>query len=54
MGELGVRVDQEMRADALFVSNSFPIPDVAPDERIAAGERTLFCYAPNPARPTPA
>ena len=54
MEELGARVGQEMRADALFVSNSFPIPDVVPDERIAAGERTLFCYAPNPARPPPA
>jgi hypothetical protein len=47
MDDLGAKVDQEMRTDALFVSNSFPIPERRPVERIPAGARTLYGYAPD-------
>jgi hypothetical protein len=52
MEDLGAKVGQEMRADALFVSNSFPVPDRPPEVSIPAGARTLYGYSP--ALPGPA
>jgi SAM-dependent methyltransferase len=45
MARLWQKAQTEMRPGSLFVSNSFPVPDVAPDELIEApGARPLYCY----------
>lgn len=47
MAELWQKARAEMAAGSLFVSNSFPAPDAAPDEVIEIDcqpARTLFCY----------
>jgi len=47
MAELWAKARVEMKSGSLFVSNSFPVPDVAPDEVIAvddARQTQLYCY----------
>lgn len=47
MPELWQKVSREMAPGSLFVSNSFAVPGVAPDEVIevpCAPPRTLYCY----------
>jgi len=47
MSRLWTKACAEMRADALLVSNSFPVPDVNAEREIAVGDRRgtrLFCY----------
>jgi len=47
MAELWQKVKAELPAGGIFISNSFPVPDVTPDEVIEVDGRpgrTLFCY----------
>lgn len=49
MPEVWAKAQRELRPDALLVSNSFPVPDVAPDriiEPATPGARPLFLYHP--------
>lgn len=54
MQQLWSKAQAEMKADALLVSNSFPIPDIQPERTVAVadGRQTrLYCYAPAESRP---
>lgn len=47
MAELWRKVEAEMRPGSLFVSNSFPVPEIEPSEVIAVGDERgtqLYCY----------
>lgn len=47
MAELWRKVEAEMKPGSLFVSNSFPVPEVAPSEIVEVGdgrETRLYCY----------
>lgn len=47
MGDLWQKAKAEMKPGSLFVSNSFPVPDVAPSEIVAVDDRRqtqLYCY----------
>jgi hypothetical protein len=47
MAEVGDKVQREMRAGALFVSSSFPVPDWRPEMKVEIGdarETVLYCY----------
>jgi SAM-dependent methyltransferase len=47
MARLWQKVRAEMRAGAMLVSNSFPVPEVAPDRVVDVPDRRhtrLFCY----------
>jgi len=47
MARLSLKLDRELAPAALFVSNSFPLPDRAPDEVLELSDRRrtrLYCY----------
>lgn len=44
MPQLGEKMRRDMRAGALLVSNSFPIPERAADATLEAGSRILYLY----------
>jgi hypothetical protein len=47
MAELGAKVKLEMRPGSLFISSSFPVPDLQPESVVQIQDRrntTLFCY----------
>lgn len=47
MADLWRKVETEMKPGSLFVSNSFPVPEVAPSEIVDVGdsrETRLYCY----------
>jgi len=47
MTELWRKVEREMRPGSLFISNSFPVPDIAPTRIIEIGDNRqtrLYCY----------
>ncbi len=53
MAELWEKVRREMRPGSLFVSNSFPVPEVEAAQVIEVphSPRRLYCYPiPEPAR----
>lgn len=53
MSRLWLKASREMRPETRLVSNSFPVPDVTEDERIAVNDRSMtyfYVYRPTGAR----
>ncbi len=53
MSRLWLKASREMRQAARLISNSFPVPDVTEDERIAVNDRSMtyfYVYRPAGAR----
>ncbi|HTY03296.1 MAG TPA: class I SAM-dependent methyltransferase [Rhodocyclaceae bacterium] len=51
MPRLWAKASAEMTPDALFITNSFPVPGVAPEREVLVGDRAatrLYCYRPAP------
>ena len=47
MPELWVKIQHEMKLGSLFVSNSFPVPDIEPENVLElddARRTRLYCY----------
>jgi hypothetical protein len=49
MTQLWIKASGELRPSALLVSNSFPIPDLEPEQVVEVADRRssrLLCYRP--------